>query len=315
MARKVFNMQGGNHSSAALSAFLDNAFDGDVADGMTVVPGSGNVVTVKSGTGQIRTGQGFSRLIQIDSNETVQLGAASPSNARYTLIVAFIDMAVQPTTGVIDNANDILKLKAIQGVPSSNPQDPSTSSIQSSVGASNPYIILARVKQRAASSSVVPSDITDLRKLVTVKSGRITADKMDFASFLLSYKERNTQIHVHGTTPQIVPELTSKVTVPAGVTKLRLCAYTPILYNEHVNVAAVMSIWKGQPNSGTKLQECRSFQSGGSGTGSPTASRIVTVSPGESLTFTVSLHGGSSSWTKCESTTDAPMYLSVEAVG
>ena len=38
MSRKVFNMQGGRHSAAALSAFLSAAFNGDVAAGLNVEP-------------------------------------------------------------------------------------------------------------------------------------------------------------------------------------------------------------------------------------------------------------------------------------
>jgi hypothetical protein len=170
MSRKVFNMQGGRHSAAALSAFLSAAFDGDVAAGLNVEPTdtTGLKVLVKPGTGQIKTGQNFSRLIQIDADEEVAITAASPSNERHDLIVAYIDSKVTPTTTVIDNTNGVLKLASVAGTPSATPTDPTTATIQSKIGAGNPYIILARVTVPQMASSLTKSNITDLRSRVLI---------------------------------------------------------------------------------------------------------------------------------------------------
>lgn len=170
MSRKVFNMQGGRHSDAALSAFLSAAFNGDVAAGLNVEPtgATGLKVLVKPGTGQIKTGQNFSRLIQIDADEEVTIAAASPSNERHDLIVAYIDSKVTPTTTVIDNTNGVLKLASVAGTPSATPTDPTTATIQSKIGAGNPYIILARVTVPQMASSLTKSNITDLRSRVLI---------------------------------------------------------------------------------------------------------------------------------------------------
>lgn len=193
MTRKVFNYSGGLHSQAALTAFLTDALAGDVADGMKVVPNSGMKVAVQAGTGRIDTGQQFSHDIQVSGIELVDCGPANPSNPVNTLIVAYIDKSVRGDSSVTDNTNDVFKLKAVDGVASVEPVDPTTSAIQQSIGASNPYIILARVQKRTGSSNILESDITDLRKMVTLKSGRlnpevigrgaVSAENVDWATY------------------------------------------------------------------------------------------------------------------------------------
>lgn len=201
MAKKVFNMQGGRHSAAALSAFINAMYGSSVANGLNVlVTGStGLSVNVQAGNGNIDTGQGFGRLIQIDAVQNVSLTAASPSNPRNDIIVAYIDNGVTPTTSVIDNTNDVLKFAAIAGTPASTPSDPSNSTIQSAIGAGNPFMILARVRVNAVATSLTQGNITDLRVLVSpplstsmigdlqvtapkIANGAITAGKIDFAT-------------------------------------------------------------------------------------------------------------------------------------
>lgn len=160
-------MQGGRHSAAALSAFINAMYGSSVANGLNVlVTGStGLNVNVQAGNGNIDTGQGFGRLIQIDAVQNVALTAASPSNPRNDLIVAYIDNGVTPTTSVVDNTNDILKFAAVAGTPASTPADPSNSTIQSAIGAGNPFMILARVRVNAAATSLTQGNITDLRNI------------------------------------------------------------------------------------------------------------------------------------------------------
>lgn len=173
MTRKVFNYGGGMHSPTALTAFLRDALDGDVADGMKVVVGGGMSVTVQAGTA--RVGKDPSYDINVTGTESVDVGAASPSNPMNAVIVAYVDRSVVGTTSVTDNTNDVFKLKAVSAAASPSPSDPSTSAIQSAIGASNPYIILARVRKRTGATSIISSDITDLRSMVTLKAGRISS--------------------------------------------------------------------------------------------------------------------------------------------
>lgn len=191
MAKKVFNMAGGMHSAAALSAFIDEMFGTCVAKGLNVVPTGANGlnVVVKAGTGNISTGQRFGRLIQIDADETVALSPASASYARIDTIVGYIDSAVQPTTAVVDNTNDILKFKAVTGTPAANPQAPSSAQIQSSIKAGNPYIALANVTVPKSATSIIAGNIADIRNKFLpingsdIANGSINTNHIDLDNF------------------------------------------------------------------------------------------------------------------------------------
>ena len=176
MTRRVFNYGGGMHSPAALTQFLRDALDGDVANGMEVVAGSGMSVTVKAGTASV--GKDPSYDINIVGTETVSIGAASPSNPTNTLIVAYVDRDVAGSTAVTDNTNDVFKLKAVSGAAAATPSDPTTSTIQAAIGAANPFIVLARVLKRAGTTSIIDSDITDLRKMITLRDDRINKSEI-----------------------------------------------------------------------------------------------------------------------------------------
>lgn len=172
MTRRVFNYGGGMHSPAALTQFVRDALAGEVANGMEVVAASGMNVTVKAGTSVV--GHDPSYDINISGTETVDVGAASPSNPMNALIVAYVDRDVAGSTAVTDNTNDVFKLKAVSGAAAATPSDPTMSAIQAAIGAANPFIILARVRKRAGATSVVEGDITDLRKMITLRPGRIS---------------------------------------------------------------------------------------------------------------------------------------------
>ena len=165
MANKVFNMAGGLHSAAAYSAFEDALYGSCVAgdNDLAVSAGSGMNVTVATGNGLISTGTGFARRIATDATNTVSLTAASTANPRIDAIVAYIDNSVTPSTSVVDNTNGILKLKSVAGSPAANPSAPTAQAIQTSVGAGNPYMVLAYVA--VAKNATAAGAITDVRKI------------------------------------------------------------------------------------------------------------------------------------------------------
>lgn len=165
MANKVFNMAGGLHSAAAYSAFEDALYGSCVAgdNDLAVSAGSGMNVTVAIGNGLISTGTGFARRIATDATNTVSLTAASTANPRIDAVVAYIDNGVTPTTSVVDNTNSILKFKSVAGSPAANPSAPTAQAIQTSVGAGNPYMVLAYVA--VAKNATAAGAITDVRKI------------------------------------------------------------------------------------------------------------------------------------------------------
>jgi hypothetical protein len=102
-----------------------------------------------------------------DAVENVTISAASPSNPRRDIIVAYIDMSV-PSAAVINN-QDALKFKVVTGTAAASPSDPSSATIQASVGAGNPWIYLARVSVPTSGSPVVDAWITDLRQPISFR--------------------------------------------------------------------------------------------------------------------------------------------------
>ena len=96
------------HSPAALTQLMRDALSGEVADGLDVVAGSGMNVTVNAGTALVGRDPSYS--INIIGTETVNVGAASPSNPINAVIVAYVDRNVAGDRSVTDNTNDVFKL-------------------------------------------------------------------------------------------------------------------------------------------------------------------------------------------------------------
>ena len=165
MANKVYNMAGGLHSAAAYSAFEDALFGSCVANDsdFEISAGTGMNVVLSSGNGLISTGNGYSRRIAADSNNTIAITAASSSAARVDSIVAYIDNAVTPTTSVVDNTNDILKFVAVAGTAAANPVAPSSSVIQTAIGSGNPYMVLWNVTVPQSATALTGATFTDKR--------------------------------------------------------------------------------------------------------------------------------------------------------
>lgn len=179
MTRKVYNVGGGRHSEAALSALLSQLLNGDVARGLNIEPtgSAGLSVRIAAGTGQIRVSQFHSRIIQSDAAETTTAVPAPTSNPRRNLVVAYIDPAVTPTTSVVDNTNGVFKFAVIQGAEAATPQIPTNTAVTAALGTEN-WIPLGDFRTNVGATSVVLANITDQRRMILV-----TPDKLDFATF------------------------------------------------------------------------------------------------------------------------------------
>lgn len=192
MAKKVFNMEGGLHSANAYTAFEAKAYGSCVAsqDSLKVSAGSGMVVKVSAGDGII-DGQ-TPRRVQIDQQETLNISPASTSYNRKDLVVIYVDNSVSPTTNVVDNVNNILKLAVISGTPSAVPATPSDSEIKAKIGATSNYMILAEILVQRNSSTITQNVIKDTRKVITIipvasLGGKLTNENIDFGSFPIQY--------------------------------------------------------------------------------------------------------------------------------
>lgn len=91
------------------------------------------------------------------------IATADGSNPRRDIIVMYIDYGQTPSTGVSNNTNGVVKIKSVAGTPAGSPSDPSSATIQSSVGSGNPWIYLARVRVGTGVTTIANSVIDDLR--------------------------------------------------------------------------------------------------------------------------------------------------------
>lgn len=138
---------------------------GDVLGGSLLVTQNsptGMSVLVTSGDFKIDTGLNYSYTGWASTNEVVTISTADPANPRITTIVAYTDKTASTSASPPNNPS-INKLKAVNGTPQAVPVAPNAATIQASVGAGNPYIILADVRVNAAATSIVTANITDRR--------------------------------------------------------------------------------------------------------------------------------------------------------
>lgn len=203
MANKVYNLNGGLYSGDAFTAFetrIASSNNGSIVaspSDLKVSAGSGMNVTVSTGAGIIGNGTLSGVRFAIDSPVTVAISAASTANPRMDSVVAYIDKSVSASTSVVDNTDlGIVKFKSVAGTPASAPTAPSTATIQSSIGAGNPYMVLANVTVPKSSTAASSFTITDTRVTPTsaiitdnsittskLANKAVTSDKVDFTKF------------------------------------------------------------------------------------------------------------------------------------
>ena len=202
MANKVYNLNGGLYSGDAFTAFetrIASSNNGSIVaspSDLKVSAGSGMNVTVSTGAGIIGNGTLSGVRFAIDAPVTVAISAASTANPRMDSVVAYIDKSVSASTSVVDNTDlGIVKFKSVAGTPASAPTAPSTATIQSSIGAGNPYMVLANITVPKSSTAASSFKITDTRvtptsaiitdNSITTKklaNKAVTSDKVDWAT-------------------------------------------------------------------------------------------------------------------------------------
>lgn len=169
----------------AFGTLIEKAYTGDVFEGLNVAAQSSPNMTVKvnPGTAKITTGSTPSKqsyLVRLDTSggADVTITTANGSNPRRDLIVAYYDVAVIDASN--PNNPGALKFAAVAGTPAASPADPNSTAIQTAVGASNPYIILARVLVGTGVTQITSGNVTDLRVLAgpVVPDGSIDGSKL-----------------------------------------------------------------------------------------------------------------------------------------
>lgn len=122
----------------------------------------GMSVLVAAGNFKIDAATGYSYTGWNSATATVAISTADPANPRITTIVAYVDKTASTSASPPNNPG-IIKLIAVNGTPAGSPTPPSSGTIQTAIGAGNPYITLANITIPAASTTVTNANISDTR--------------------------------------------------------------------------------------------------------------------------------------------------------
>jgi hypothetical protein len=167
MSLATSNRDGGRTSESGHLRAIQKVIQGEVLTGLTPSQrgaGANMSIDIAIGDAVIPRSDGtYGHPAWNDAVYNQVISAADVSNPRRDIVVMYIDYSQTPSTGVSNNTNGVVKIKVVNGTPAGSPSDPSDSAIQSSVGASNPWIKLARVRVAAGASSITNSVIDDQR--------------------------------------------------------------------------------------------------------------------------------------------------------
>lgn len=189
---------------------LNRILSGEVVEGFTVVAnGTPNMtVLVQPGSARIPTGTypaSYGYLVSHDTSAgesvTITTAAASP---RIDYIVGYVDKSVAASTSptYVNNTNNVLKFAAVAGTPAASPSVPTLSQIQTAIGASNPYVILAQVAVGASVSTITNANITDKRTMAAMSVAAPTTIQT-VATVVSSVATGTTVMPADDTIPQI----------------------------------------------------------------------------------------------------------------
>ncbi len=173
MATYVSNRDGGSTDEQGHYRFQVKVWDGNIENGMVVTLNSPLGMSVLVGTGDLKIDySNYAYTAWNDANSSVTITTADGSNPRIDRIVAYIDRGMTPSVSPPNNQG-MLKFMAVAGTPNAVPTRPSDATVNSAVGASNPWCDLANVLVGTGVTTIVNSNITDTRQPISLS---ISAD-------------------------------------------------------------------------------------------------------------------------------------------
>ena len=193
--------------------FPSNAFAGSVVmPGLAVTQNSplGMSVLVASGDFRIDTGTGYAYTGWNNTSQTLTINVADASNPRIDTVVVYVDKSAATSASPPNNPG-IAKFKVVVGTPGGIPTAPDGSAIQSSVGAANPYIILADIRVNAGVTQIINSNITDRRTRVTIANDFVTETSL-IDGAVATNKLANSAV----TTPKLANDAVSAAKIISG---------------------------------------------------------------------------------------------------
>lgn len=131
-------------------------------------------VLVAAGDYRIDSGLGYAYHGWNNTSTAVALSTADSANPRIDSIVIYVDKGAATSASPPNNPG-IAKLIKVDGTPAASPTAPSAGTIQTAVGAGNPYIVLADVRVNALATTVTNANITDRRSRLRI-ADNVVAD-------------------------------------------------------------------------------------------------------------------------------------------
>lgn len=160
--------------------FPSVAFSGEVVmPGLAVSQNSptGMSVLVATGDYRVPTTDDYAYTGWNTTNVAITVTTADPANPRIDTVVLYVDKSASTSPSPPNNPG-VAKMKIVNGTPNAVPTAPNGTTIQSSVGAGNPYIILADVRVNAAVTSILNANITDRRTRATIANDFVTTNSI-----------------------------------------------------------------------------------------------------------------------------------------
>lgn len=128
---------------------------------------TGMSVLIAPGNFKIDSGSGYSYTGWNSTSTAQTITTADPANPRITCIVVYVDKGATTSASPPNNPG-IIKFIAVNGTPAAVPSAPSAGTIQTAVGAGNPYIIIANVTVGTGVTTIVNANISDQRVVMSL---------------------------------------------------------------------------------------------------------------------------------------------------
>lgn len=137
-----------------------------------VTAGSGLAVNIAVGRAYLLATAGNGYPIINDAQiSNLAINANASGNPRYSSIVLYQDLGGSPNS----TETNTVHVVSVDGTPAASPNPPSNSTIQSSVGSGNPFIVLANVLVNSGAGT--PTSITDVRPQAKFRSDLFNSDQ------------------------------------------------------------------------------------------------------------------------------------------
>lgn len=133
--------------------------EGNILEGLEVQAQSSPNMTVKVTAGEAKIPYSdYAYAVWSDAAENLTIATSSTTGNRIDRVVAYVDRSMSFTSSDVNNPNG-MKFKVVAGTAASSPSAPSDATVQSSVGAGNPFIELARIYVPMNATSIVSGNI------------------------------------------------------------------------------------------------------------------------------------------------------------